>query len=142
MLVAADAGCTGSAFHRLRHSVVRGLETASEPGGTRWTGGGTAELLRASRSAPVYLEPFLQKTIASPQRGIGRGDTSRKKWVSKVPPTDSRFERRRLLAWPPFHAKPTAEPAVAHTVFLPGTLLRFPISANSASYAGACWQNF
>ena len=120
--------------------MVRGLETASEPGGTRWTGGGTAELLRASRSAPTYLEPFLQKTIASPQRGIGRGDTSRKKWVSKVPPTDSRFERRRLLAWPPFHAKPTAEPAVAHTVFLPGTLLRFTSSANSASYAGACWR--
>ena len=79
--------------------MVRGLETASEPGGTRWTGGGTAELLRASRSAPAYLEPFVQKTIASPQRGIGRGDTSRKKWVSKVPPTDSRFERRRLLEY-------------------------------------------
>ena len=111
MLVAVDAGCTGSAFHHLPHSVVRGLATASDPGGSRWTGGGTAELLRAPRSAPVYLEPLLQKTIASPQRGIGRRDTSRKKWVSKVPPTDSRIERRRrLLAWPPFHANPTAEP--------------------------------
>ena len=43
-------------------------------GGARWTGGGTAELLLASRSAPAYLEPFLQKTIASLPRGIGRGD--------------------------------------------------------------------
>ena len=43
-------------------------------GGARWTGGGTAELLWASRSAPAYLEPFLQKTIASLPRGIGRGD--------------------------------------------------------------------
>ena len=63
-------GCTGSAYYRLRHSVVRGLETASEPGGTRWTGGGTAELLRASRSAPAYLEPFLQKTIEFCEYGL------------------------------------------------------------------------
>ena len=84
--------------------------------------------MQASRSAPAYLEPFLQKTITSPRRGIGRGDTSRKKWVSKVPPIDSRIERRRrLLAWPPFHAKPTAEPAWPTPCFLPGTLHRLRV---------------
>ena len=102
-------GCTGSAYHCLRHSVVR----VSRPPASRAAPGGQAASLSCCGHRGRLLPTSSPSCRRRSHRSHEASDAAIFTQKVGVEGTPHRLSIRAAppLAWPPFHAKPTAEPA-------------------------------